>query len=118
MFNGDDSIRYAHPQSAGLDENDEHTRTAYQDEGVYRRSERTTTKNKRIISRRPNRRVLTGAYERNQTKNKNYVFSPRTVAQERALRTVEQTDLRLLGGGSNAIVGLCATRRAHAVIQH
>ena len=35
-----------------------------------------------------------------------------------SLGTVEQTNLHLFGGGPNVHVGLCATRRAHAMIQH
>ena len=43
MLDGDDSTWYAHPQSDDFDGN-EKKRTEYQDNGAYRRSERTTTK--------------------------------------------------------------------------
>ena len=76
---------------------------------------------KRILSGRPSRRVLIGAHERKQTKNRKKTFFLGTVAREWAIRTIEQTGLRLFRGGSNARVGLALqdghTRRLNTEMQ-
>ena len=90
MLNGDDPSWYAHSQLADLDENDEYTRTAYQDEGAYRRSGKNDNNdNKRTISGRPNKRVLRGAHERKQTKTKQFLSEWSTLVRGQIKRTCD-----------------------------
>ena len=78
-----------------MDENDKHTDGVSEQWTVQTLGENDNKSNKQILSGRPNRRVLTSVHERKQTKNKNETNYLRAVARERALRTIEQTDLHL-----------------------
>ena len=82
--------------------------TAYQDEGAYKCS-----------GENDNKKAKTGfdgcsIMRENKPKTKQFLSGR---WRGTSVRTVKQVNLHLFGDGSNAHVGFCATRRAHAVIQ-